>query len=66
MLNVMTVQQVVARAKEEGYPISEFSLRRWLRTGEVPCRMAGKKCLIYYPNLIAFLTCADTRSENSR
>ena len=66
MPNVMTVQQVVARAKAEGFPISEFSLRRWLRAGDIPCRMAGNKILIYYPNLIAFLTCADTRLENSR
>ncbi|MBP3411932.1 MAG: hypothetical protein J6K89_01600 [Oscillospiraceae bacterium] len=58
MADVMTIKEAVQRAKTEGLPVSEFSLRRWVRSGVVPVRKAGCKMLIYYPNLIDFLTCA--------
>ena len=59
MPNVVTIKDAVQRAKEEGLPISEFSLRRWIKTGAVPVRKAGSKMLLYYPNLVDFLTCAN-------
>lgn len=54
MPQVMTVRQTLIRAKEDGYPISEYSLRRWIKSGEIPCRKAGTKALIYYPHIVAF------------
>ena len=59
MPNVVTIKEAVQRAKSEGLPISEFSLRRWIETGAVPVRKAGSKMLLYYPNLVDFLTCAN-------
>ena len=59
MPNVLTIKEAVQRAKEEGLPISEFSLRRWIKIGAVPIRKAGSKMLLYYPNLVSFLTCED-------
>ena len=59
MPNVVTIKEAVQRAKSEGLPISEFSLRRWIKTGAVPVRKAGSKMLLYYPNLVDFLTCAN-------
>lgn len=59
MADVVTVKEAVQRARSEGLPVSEFSLRRWIKTGAVPVRMAGSKMLLYYPRLVDFLTCAD-------
>lgn len=59
MPDVVTVKEAVRRARSEGMPVSEFSLRRWIKTGAVPVRKAGNKLLLYYPRLVEFLTCAD-------
>ena len=52
MREIVTIREAVARAKSEGLPISEYSLRGWIKSGEIPFRKAGNKTLLYYPNLI--------------
>ena len=64
MPNVMTIREAVQRAKAEGLPITEFTLRRWIKTGAIPVRTVGKKVLLFYPNLTAFLRC-DNGSDNA-
>ena len=59
MGNVMAVRGAVARAKEEGLPVSEYTLRIWIKSGFIPIRRAGCKQLIYYPNLVRYLQCED-------
>lgn len=59
MPNVVTVREAVKRAKQDGIPISEFSLRQWIRAGAIPIRKAGTKILIFYPNLVRYLQCED-------
>lgn len=59
MHNVLTVRESVQRAKSDGLPVSEYTLRQWIRTGAIPVRKAGQKSLIFYPNLVRFLQCAD-------
>lgn len=60
MPNVVTVREAVTRAKNDGYPITEYTLRRWIKTGAIPVRKAGTKILIFYPNLVRFLQCEDS------
>ncbi|MBQ8355684.1 MAG: hypothetical protein IJY40_08705 [Oscillospiraceae bacterium] len=55
----LTTRETVDRLREDGYRISEYALRSWIRTGAIPARQIGKKSLIYYPNVLAFLQCAD-------
>lgn len=57
MRDVLTIREAVQRAKAEGMPISEYTLRLWVRTGEIPVRKVGQKALLYYPNLIRYLQC---------
>ena len=64
MPNVMTIREAVQRAKAEGLPITEFTLRRWIKTGAIPVRTVGSKALLYYPNLVAFLRC-DNGADNA-
>lgn len=59
MPNVVTIREAVQRAKAEGLPVSEYSLRAWVRTGAIPVRTVGNKALLFYPNLVRFLQCED-------
>jgi hypothetical protein len=63
MREIVTVREAVARAKSEGLPISEYSLREWLKSGEIPARKAGNKTLLYYPNLIKYLQCENSEES---
>lgn len=58
MANVITIREAVQRAKADGLPVSEYTLRQWVRSGAVPVRKAGNKVLLFYPNLVQYLTCA--------
>lgn len=59
MADIMTIRDAAARAKEEGLPVSEYTLRGWVKAGVIPIRRAGSKQLIYYPNLERYLRCED-------
>lgn len=59
MPNVLTVRNAVKQAKQDGFPISEYTLRQWIKTGAIPVRKAGAKILIFYPNLVRYLQCED-------
>lgn len=57
--NVLTIREAVTRCKEEGLTVSEYALRGWVKSGEIAARKVGQKSLIYYPNLVRYLQCAD-------
>ena len=59
MPDVMTIREAVTRARSEGLPVSEYTLRRWVKTGAVPVRRAGRKQLLFYPALVRYLSCED-------
>lgn len=59
MPDVVTIREAVQQAKADGLPVTEYSVRRWVRTGAVPARKVGQKALIFYPNLVRFLRCED-------
>lgn len=59
MADVLTIREATQRAKREGLPVSEYSLRGWVKTGAIPVRTVGSKVLLYYPNLVTYLRCDD-------
>lgn len=59
MPDVLKVREAVKRAKAEGLPVSEYTLRRLIKSGEIPVRQVGQTTLLFYPNLVRYLTCAD-------
>lgn len=65
MPNVLTIREAVQRAKADGLPISEYTLRQWVRTGAVPARWVGQKALLFYPNLVRYLQCKDGADNDS-
>lgn len=58
-VSVMSIKKAVSRSNVDGMPITEYSLRRLVKSGKIPVRKVGKKTLIYYPNLVRYLTCED-------
>lgn len=56
---VLKINEAVARAKENGIPISEYTLRRAIRSGQLPCRIVGRTYLITWTNLVNWVSCAD-------
>lgn len=60
MPNVLTIREAVQRAKADGVPVSEYTLRHWVKTGAIPVRRIGQKVLLYYPNLVKYLQCEDS------
>lgn len=59
MPNVLTIREAVQRAKADGLPVSEYTLRQWVKSGAIPTRKAGTKALLYYPALVRYLECVD-------
>lgn len=57
--SILTIQETVERSKERGMPISEYTLRKAIRTGAIPCRIVGKKYFIAWENVERWMTCAD-------
>ena len=64
--NVLTVRGLVSRAKTEGLPVSECAVRRWIKSGELPCRMAGNKALIFWPTFVDLITSGAKEVVNKR
>lgn len=49
----------VARAHSEGYAVSEYTLRRAVRSGAIPCRVVGRTYLLAWSNVVRWLMCED-------
>lgn len=65
MREVLTIREAVRRANEDGLCVTEYTLRIWIKTGAIPVRYVGNKALLYYPNLVRYIQCADG-SDNQR
>lgn len=57
--DVLNIKEASSRAKACGMNISEYTLRRIIRSGELPCRIVGRTYLISWEKLVAWATCAD-------
>ena len=60
---VLDIQGIVSKAKQEGLPITEYTLRRAIRSGSIPCRIVGKKYFISWDNFVKWITC-ENGSDN--
>ena len=57
--DILKIKEAVIRAKENGMAISEYTLRRAIHSGQLPCRIVGKTYLISWTNLVNWVTCAN-------
>lgn len=53
MADVVTIREAVQRSKAEGMPVSEYTLRRIIRSGKVP--IGGAKDAFVLPQFGAVL-----------
>lgn len=57
--DILKIRDAVARARENGMDISEYTLRRAIRSGQLPCRIVGRTYLISWQNLLNWVNCAN-------
>lgn len=57
--DINTVPKLAQRAKAEGLPISEYTIRRLIKTGAIPARYIGPKPVASYSALVRYLSCED-------
>ena len=57
--DIMNMKQVVQRAADNNIPLSEYTLRRAVRSGQLPCRIVGRTYLISWDNVMRWLRCED-------
>ena len=62
--DIVKIAEAARRAKDLGLPISEYTIRRAIRNGKIPCRIVGKTYLFSWQKLIDWITCADDCDNN--
>ena len=58
-LDILNIKQVVAHAAQCGVHLSEYTVRRAIRSGQLPCRIVGRTYLISWANVVRWLNCTD-------
>lgn len=57
--DIGTIPQRAKRARGEGIPISEYTLRRLIKQGIIPARYIGPKPVFSYSALLRYFSCED-------
>ncbi len=52
---ILSIAKTAERCKDEGIPLSEKALRRFVKSGDLPSIQTGKKALLYFPNVRRFI-----------
>ena len=55
MIAVGTIRAIHIRLISEGFQVSEYALRLWIKQGILPAVYTGNKALISYQNVLAIL-----------
>ena len=64
-LEVLKIKEAVTRAKINGMPVSEYTVRRAIQLGQLPCRIVGRTYLITWTNFVNWITCADNAGSTA-
>ena len=57
--DINTVPKLAQRAKVDGLPISEYTIRRLIKTGVIPARYIGQKPVASYSAIVRYFSCVD-------
>lgn len=52
---VGSIRKIYKRLQEEGYNVSEYTLRIWVKNGSIRAVHTGTKALISFDNVVALL-----------
>ena len=58
-----TIGRVHQRLVEEGYCVTQYALRQWVKDGTIPSVRSGKKIFIVYDHVVEFLTTGSVAPE---
>lgn len=50
-----SIRQIQRQLVSEGVLVSEYALRTWVKDGRIPVKYSGKKALLLYSDVLAFL-----------
>lgn len=50
-----SLRQIQRQLVSEGVNVSEYALRTWVKNGKIPVKYSGKKALLLYSDVLAFL-----------
>ena len=50
-----SIRQIHQRLRAEGYALSEYALRQWVKTGRVPAVYSGTKAYITYASVLTVI-----------
>lgn len=56
IVEVGTIREIQQRLSLEGFHVSSYALRRWVKEGRVPAVYTGNKALISYNSVLNLLT----------
>lgn len=59
-----TIGQIHQRLVADGYRISQYALRQWVKDGTIPSVRSGKKVFITYAHVVEFLTTGSVDLES--
>lgn len=62
---VGTIRQIHQQLWQEGYHVSEYALRQWVKDGALPAVYTGSKALIAYDKVLELLGCAPVTSAKT-
>ena len=54
--DIATIRNTAARCREEGIPVGEKTLRRWVEEQKLPEVGSGRKIVVSWRNLMDYLT----------
>lgn len=52
---VGTIREIHQQLLHDGYRVSQYALRQWIKSGDIPAVYAGNKALISYCNVLNIL-----------
>lgn len=53
--NLASIHQTALRCREEGIPLAEKAIRKFIHNGKIPAVMSGKKALLLWENVLKFV-----------
>ena len=59
-----TICQIHKRLVQEGYAITQYALRQWIKDGKIPSVRSGTKIFIVYNHVVEFLTTGQVTSNS--
>lgn len=54
-IEIGTVRQISQRLRAEGFQVGEYTLRVWIKSGCIPAVYCGKKALVSYQKVLAYI-----------